>query len=272
LTGTPFTGNIIPANRISPTSKKLLEFYQTPTLPGVANDYVPALSRPQNRDQFIMRLDYIESSRSSWAGRYSWGDENESTPGLNQNGGKLVTNLEQYMGSNTRTLSPSAVTETRFGYTRFYNSIGTILAFQRNVVDELAIPGLKGGDPVSWGIPSVGIANYNGIRDSTDGPFENKNSTLQFLNNTSITHGKHSFRFGGEIRKDQFNQVGNQFGRGSFSFAVNPTQDPRALTAGTGLPTQGDAFASFLLGNPDRGGGANRCSAVPGDEFRRVSG
>ena len=76
----------------------------------------------------------------SWAGRYSWGDENESSPGLNLNGTKLVTNLEQYMGSNTRVLSPSVVTETRFGYTRFYNSVGTLLAFQRNVVDELAFP------------------------------------------------------------------------------------------------------------------------------------
>jgi len=81
------------------------------------------------------------------------------------------------------------------------------------------------------------------------GLFENKNSTLQFLNNTSIIKGKHSIRFGGEIRKDQFNQVGNQFGRGSFGFTVTPTQDPRALTAGSGLPLQGDAFASFLLGN-----------------------
>ena len=249
ITGTPFLGNIIPANRINATSKKLLEFYRAPTLPGVTNNYVQALGRPQNRDQFILRMDYVESSRSSWAGRYSWGDENESTPGLNLNGGKLVTNLEQYMGSNTRVLSPSVVTETRFGYTRFYNSIGTLLAFQRNVVDELGIPGLKGGEPVSWGIPAVGITNYNGIGDSTDGPFENKNSTLQFLNNTSITRGRHSFRFGGEIRKDQFNQVGNQFGRGSFGFSPTPTQDPRALTASLNLPQQGDAFASFLLGN-----------------------
>jgi outer membrane receptor for monomeric catechols len=41
----------------------------------------------------------------------------------------------------------------------------------------------------------------------------------------------------------------NQFGRGSFSFSVTPTQDPKALAAGSNLPTQGDAFASFLLGN-----------------------
>ena len=249
ITGTPFPGNIIPPNRIDPTSKKLLEFYRNPTLPGVTNNFVQALGRPQNRDQLILRMDFLESPKSTWAGRYSWGDENESSPGLNQNGTKLVTNLEQYMGSNTRVLSPSLVTETRFGYTRFYNSVGTLLAFQRNVVDELGIPGLKGGDSVSWGIPAIGIANYTGIGDSTDGPFENKNSTLQFLNNTSVTKGKHSFRFGGEIRRDQFNQVGNQYGRGSFGFSVSPTQDPRALAAGSGLPQQGDGFASFLLGN-----------------------
>jgi len=162
--------------------------------------------------------------------------------GQRLNGGKVVTNLEQYMGTNTRVLSPSVVTETRFGYTRFYNSVGTLLAFQRNVVDELGIPGLKGGDPVSWGIPSISIANYNGIGDGTDGPFENKNNTLQFINNTSITRGSHSFRFGGEIRRDQFNQVGNQYGRGSFSFSQVQTQDPSTHS-------QGDGFASFLLGN-----------------------
>ena len=78
--------------------------------------------------------------------------------------------------------------------------------------------------------------------DSTDGPFVNTNSSLQFLNNTSITRGKHSFRFGGEIRRAQYNQVGNQYGRGSFSFSTTPTWDPATSS-------QGDAFASFLLGN-----------------------
>jgi hypothetical protein len=252
ITGVPFDGNRIPANRISPISKKLLEFYRTPTLPGVTSNYVQALARPQNRDQFILRMDYVESPNSTWAGRYSWGDENESSPNLNLNGTKLVTNLEQYMGSNTRVLSPSVVTETRFGYTRFYNSVGTLLAFQRNVVDELNIPGLKGGDPVSWGIPAVGIANYQGIGDSTDGPFENKNSTLQFLNNTSVTKGRHSFRFGGEIRRDQFNQVGNQYGRGSFTFGIVPSGRSRRRlrcrwASVTRTPLPGRTFRAIWL-------------------------
>jgi hypothetical protein len=239
---TPFPGNIIPQNRISSVSKQLLEFYHTPTLPGSVNNFVEALTRPDNRDQFVLRMDYVESAKSTWTGRYSWGDENSSSPGLNLNGTKLVTDFDQYTGSNTRILSPSAVTETRFGYTRFYNSVGTLLAGVRDVISELKMPGLSGGDAVTWGIPALTIPNYTGIGDSTDGPFVNNNNSLQFLNNTSITRGKHAFRFGGEIRRDQYNQVGNQFGRGSFTFSTTPTWDPSTSSGG-------DAFASFLLGN-----------------------
>ena len=69
-------------------------------------------------------MDFVESSKSSWFGRYSWGDENQLNEGLHLDGVQVLTNVEQYMGSNTRTLSPILVTETRFGYTRFYNSTG----------------------------------------------------------------------------------------------------------------------------------------------------
>jgi len=33
--------------------------------------------------------------------------------------------------ADTRMISPTVVTETRFGYTRFYNSAGRLLAFTR---------------------------------------------------------------------------------------------------------------------------------------------
>jgi hypothetical protein len=76
ITATPFPGNIIPQNPISPISKQFLEFYHTPILPGSINNFVEAQARPENRDHFILRLDHSESVRSSWTGRYSWGDEN----------------------------------------------------------------------------------------------------------------------------------------------------------------------------------------------------
>ncbi len=107
---------------------------------------------------------------------------------------------------------------------------------------EIGIPGLKGGDPVQWGIPNVTLINYSGIGDDTEGPYANDNNTLQFVDNFSWIHGKHTFRFGGEFRREHYNQVGNQFARGQFTFQPNATQNPVTKTGG-------DTFADYLLGD-----------------------
>src|SRR5882724_8120742 len=124
-TKTPFGGNIIPANRLDPISQKFLKYYNPSILPGLSNNYTQLNASPLNRDGFTVRMDWIESSRSQWTGRYSWGDENQASTGLSITGSKLLTNLEQYLGSNTRTLTPSLVNEARYGYSRFFNSTGT---------------------------------------------------------------------------------------------------------------------------------------------------
>jgi hypothetical protein len=241
----PFPGNIIPQSRIHPISQRLLDFYPTPNLPNpqLRANHLIAVGRPINRDQFVGRFDVIESSNSQWAGRYSWGDENQLEEALRLNGEKIVTNFQQYMVSNTRVLTPTKVNEFRFGYTKFYNTTGPELAFGRDVVGELGIPGLASGPPVQWGIPNVSLSGfYSGFGNSSEGPYENDNSALQFVNNFSWVRGRHSMKFGGEIRHDRYNQVGNQFARGQFTFDRNATRN-LAMTGPTG-----DAFADFLLG------------------------
>ncbi|HTF67070.1 MAG TPA: TonB-dependent receptor, partial [Edaphobacter sp.] len=240
---TPFPGNVIPQNRIDPISKKLLQYYTPANVPTatLANNYVRSGASPINKDQFIVRMDYVESAKSQWSGRYSWGDENQATQGLALDGSKILTNFEQYMGSNTRMFSPNIVNEARYGYTRFFNSIGTLLAFQTDAVSTIGIPGLQAGQPVQWGIPNVTLANYQRLGDDTEGPYANDNNTLQFVDNLSIIRGKHTFRLGGEFRRENYNQVGNQFARGQFTFQANGT-----LSAGG---TGGDSFADFLLGD-----------------------
>jgi hypothetical protein len=251
ITAQPFSGNIIPSSRINPISTKLLEFYPAPNLQTatLVRNRQQALGRPINKDQFILRMDFNESANSQWFGRYSWGDENQLNEGLALNGFQVLTNVEQYMGSNVRVFSAATVNEFRFGYTRFFNSAGRELAFKRDVVTELAIPGLKGGDPVTWGIPSIGISTFSGFGDDSEGPYANDNNSLQFIDNFSWIRGKHSFRFGGEIRRDNYNQVGNQFPRGSFGF------DPDATSISGATAAQrigGNAFADFLLGYSKR--------------------
>src|SRR4051812_22454002 len=79
-TKAPFAGNIIPTSRIDPTSLKLLPYYAAANVAGagssLANNFVRSSAAPLNRDGFVLRMDFVESSKSQWSGRYSWGDEN----------------------------------------------------------------------------------------------------------------------------------------------------------------------------------------------------
>ena len=159
------------------------------------------------------------------------------------------------------------VNEFRFGYTRFFNSAGRELAFKRDVVTELGIPGLKGGDPVTWGIPSVGLTDYSGFGDDSEGPYANDNNSLQFIDNFSWIRGKHSFRFGGEIRRDEYNQVGNQFARGAFLFDPDATSISGATAATRVGRRRFRRFPAGLL-QAFRSCRANRTAQVPEHELR----
>jgi hypothetical protein len=239
----PIPNNTIPATQISPFSQKLLKYYNSATLPGLTANYVQNNASPLNRDGFVLRMDFVESAKSQWTGRYSWGDENQATQTINVSGANLLTNYEQYLGSNTRILSPNIVNEARFGYTRFYNSLGATSQYSANIVADLGLPNLVPGPPVTWGIPSVTFSGdgFSAFGDNSDGPYQNQNNTTQFIDNLSWNKGKHSFKFGFEYDRQNFNQLGNQYSRGQYSYSANATQS--AAHAG------GDAFAEFLLGD-----------------------
>lgn len=247
---TPFAGNRIPTTRFDPVSVKLLTYYPAPNLPanGLVNNHQIARGLPINKDQFIQRFDWVESNKSNWFGRYSRSEENQLNSGLLQNGDKIVTNASQWMFSNTRVLTNALVNEFRFGLTKFYNTTGPELAFGTDVVGALGIPGLASGPPVQWGIPNIAMDVYSGFGNSSEGPYENNNRAMQFINNVSWTTGKHSFKFGGEIRRDEYNQVGNQFARGQFTFQRTATNNFRLNANNQSSPFGGDPFADFMLG------------------------
>ena len=245
VTGQPFPGNVIPANRIDPISLRLLEYYHSSTLPGLTNNHVQDNTQPFDRKGYVVRADFHESSSSQWMARYNWGDDAQSSQGIGLAGSKTVTNYKQWSASNTRTLSSRLVNDARFGYTTFFNSIGTLSAFTNDVVGGLKIPNLKSGDPVTWGIPSIAFTGFNGIGDITDGPFAVDNNTLQFVDKLTWLKGRHTIGMGAEYTRQHFNQVGNQFSRGSFEFQANRTKNPVNNTGGY-------AFAEFLLGMPFR--------------------
>jgi len=152
-TKVPFNNNTFPASQISPFTQKLLKYYDPATLPGLTNNYVQNNASPLNRDGFVLRMDFVESSKSQWTGRYSWGSEDQSTQTINASGASIIVGYEQYLGSNTRILSPNMVNEARFGYTRFYNALGAISQGTTNIVSQLNLPNLSTGSTGHLGHP-----------------------------------------------------------------------------------------------------------------------
>ena len=260
---TPFPNNTIPAGRISPQSTALLKYLGTSTLPYFNNgsltpNYTYTTTGPQNRQCLTVRGDYYQSQRSQFAFRYSSGKEDILSTGLLGAGSKIITNYYQYMGSNTFTITPHIVNEARFGYTHFFNSTGLVSAFTHDVVDELHIPGLSGGDPSTWGIPDVAFnsgptgttkAIWSGFGDrGGDGPYVVEDPTWQIVDNIGWVKGKHSLRIGFEYNRQTFNQLGNQFSRGQFGVGPYATALQTGTTGNASL-YGGDALADFLLGN-----------------------
>jgi hypothetical protein len=218
----PFPDNVIPTNRLDPFAIKLLDYYPSPNIAGAGtnNNYLSLQNRTTDKDQFMQRIDFVESSKSSWFGRFSWQDEFGVSPALKLNGTTLTSKVKQAMINNTRTFSANWVNEFRFGYVGFTNNYARELAGQRDVVKELGLPNLLSDPiPAAWGIPNIGIGDgFSGWGDDTEGPYTIWNHQFQWVDNVSWIHGKHSVKFGAEIRRIRFNETGNQFARGQYGF------------------------------------------------------
>ena len=260
----PFPGNKIPGSRFSPAALTLLNYYPLPTTPGdnLVKNFVRQALSPTDSDQFNQRLDWIESTKSSWFGRYSWGND-LSIPASTflTDSAQTVTTVRQMLISNTRILSPSTVNEARFAWNQFNNDLDGYFAGKTNVQATLGVTGLFAPSPLAYGVPNValggGVSSFGGVT-----PWITRNDTFQLLDNFSIIRGKHSIKIGGEIRRDRYNQYGNQKATGEFDFDGQSTNNPAAPNA------TGFIFADYMLGFPSQ---AYRVVAMADGMLRRNS-
>ena len=255
VVASPFPNNKIPLNRLDTKSLQLLEFLPLPNVAtlGFTGDRQDGLRRVIDKDQFTQRVDFVESTKSIWYGRYSWGSELQSQEQIQATGSKITTEPRQEMISNNRIFSPTMVNEFRVSHIGFANNFATPLAGIRNVDAELGIPGLLPTNSSAWGIPNVNINTFSTFGDTSNGPFVTNDHIFQFVDNFSWSKGKHALRFGAEIRRDRFNLIGNTDPRGTLTFTGQVTErpfdptDPTSKQLGYSSGT-GTAMADFLLG------------------------
>ncbi len=88
LTGAPFPGNRIPANRLSPGGLLYLQLYPLPnTAPGAGscNNWLDSLNSPINWRQENVRLDWSISDRTRLMFRYTQDSWTNNSPSVNSN-------------------------------------------------------------------------------------------------------------------------------------------------------------------------------------------
>jgi hypothetical protein len=246
--------NVFPKGSIDPLATRLSALFPTPNTNLNGANFIADPKRTANRNNFDVRIDHKLSDKDSVFGRFSYEDQPSFTPSPFQNaldGGAFSDGAEDdsfrsVAISEMHVFSSKLVNEFRIGYNRI-NSHRFQLNANENVSQELNFPGVPFG-PDLGGLPQISINDGTaGIGSSGFLPAIEKQNSYVLTDNLTWIHGRHSAKFGTEIRNEQFTLFEPSAPRGTMTFSSDFTNNPASPTNG------GEAFATFELGIPDSG-------------------
>jgi hypothetical protein len=249
LTGQPFPGNVIPADRFDPLAANFVNLYPDPNLDGLKNNYLVNPDSTRTVNQGDVRLDHQFSASDRLFLRVSLTKGHTflepPLPGL-ANGGDYGTgnNDSKTWGGAlgfTHVFSSNTVNELRVGFNRVKGADGTTVGGQKAPPPELTVPGVS-NDPAIAGITVFSPAGYSQVGDPEFIPTYTLTQELQISDTLSLVRGRHSIKTGFQLRKSYFDLFQIPQPRGRFGFSGEFTQDPDH-NDGTG-----DALADELLG------------------------
>lgn len=234
ISGLAFPGNIIPVNRISPQASALLGLYPLPNFSGSQYNYQLPLVGVQHQDSLQTTMQKSINRKNQVFGRFAFQSTRADSPSL-LNFIDTTDTLGMLANVNWRHFFTNRFFGT-FGYNFTRQSIGIIpnFAYKENISGEAGING-NNQQPQNYGPPALIFSN--GITPLTDGQRAVTHSQTGAISADNMwIHGRHNVSFGGDFKKQQFNDLGQTDPRGTFQF--------------TGAAT-GSGFADFLLGIPD---------------------
>ena len=205
----PFPNNVIPVNRLNPVSVNLINTYTPlPNTSGTVN-YNGVSVGQLSMNQGIVRLDEYISNKDLLFFHYIYSARAFPNINLNPNFRYNSTFPNDSLAiQHVHTFNGNFLNEARFGFIRGNVSKLSPRANSDFTIESLGIQGLKvggpGGRPLrkdEQGFPVINIDGFIGMGDSEASSNLDNSRTFQFVDNISRIHGRHAFKFGGDIRR-----------------------------------------------------------------------
>jgi hypothetical protein len=246
LTGQPFPGNTIPANRVDPVARAIMDLLPAPNAPDPNNYVRPDASVTDDADRFLGRVDLRLSNADNVFGRYIYTTRTRVLPGwfggvidgtsssaLGDQGMKS----HGFVGGWTRIFGPSLVNEFRFSFIKADSDLVQV-PFGQAPPPAALVPGVPNDPLFSGGVTGMTIVGYFGggakIGSPNFAPKFQHTRQYEFLNTLTWLKGNHQFKFGFDVMAPMKNEYMDVPGmRGDLGFRATFT---------------GHAVADFLLG------------------------
>jgi TonB dependent receptor len=254
-TGQPFPNKQVPASRFDSASQVYRQFMPVATaLPGAFGpgiNLVTPISAVGNFDQFTVRFDHQFSSNSHGFARYTFNDSTNITPGLvpQYTTSGLARDQNAVLGHNM-VIHPTLINEFRASFSRHTLHQGPGFHSSTNFAESMGLQNTLSREPSFNSLPIANLTGYTAM----GGPalITQRGNTFQFVDNLTWILGSHTFKFGGDIRREMLDirNIGSTNGTFAFSGVFS-----------------GNSIADFLLGIPQSASAA----APPGPDGVNLS-
>ncbi len=262
-TSSGIPSNVIPTSAIDPLGAKLVQLFPLPNATGLGYNYQSDPVTTQTTHQGDVRVDEVISSHDTAFYRFSMSTSPETIgspfPGLADGGGFFdgIQQITAYSGaaSEAHVFAAHKVNEVRVGYNHLHTSRYQ-LNYQTDVSAAVGFPGVP--DPAgsdNGGLPQMTFSDVATLGSPTFLPAIEDQTTYSVSDTFTLIHGNATFKFGGEIRPEQFSIFEPASPRGAISFGTQYTDN--AGSPGSG----GSGLASLLTGQPG-GGNINNLNNI----------
>jgi len=231
----PTTGQPFPNNFISPTRFSLPSVNLAKLIP-LASDpcgkIVYAIPNPNNENQYVGRVDWLQSSRHTVYGRFFVADYD--------NGPIYTDNILTTTRSGLEERATSVVVADQFSTPGFVNAFhGTYTRLINNRAVSPQMPNIVTlGSNMFNAYPhfiDLTVNNKFAVGGGSNAPATFTRNTFQFADDVDLIRGRHHIILGAEYIAMQMNEINISLANGEWTFNGSLTTD---------------ALADFMIGRP----------------------